>query len=323
MAGTFGDVGGARGAPSDASLVREAQSGDVQSLGLLLARHRPRMHKIALSLLGYVPEAEDAVQDAALIALRRIGDLRDPDAVAPWLSTVVRNVCHAQLRARSATTVDDAVLLNLPSTEPDPEELLERQVSGAWIWHVLDQLSPTLRLVTMLRYFTDVTSYESIATVCGVPVGTVRSRLHEARAKLGAALQATVDAAYGDVSAHAAAHRRVAEEMMRAPYDGRFAEAVGERFSSTVETVWPTGRVTRGPQSLIRAMHSDLDDGVRHRIVNVVASQNVVIWEADLVNPPYDPFHCPPGVVWVQSLDGGRVRKVQLLHKPRPQQFPK
>ena len=61
------------GAPADADLVVAAQHGDVEALGLLLARHKPTMRAVALSVLGYGPEAEDAVQDAALVALSARG----------------------------------------------------------------------------------------------------------------------------------------------------------------------------------------------------------------------------------------------------------
>ena len=57
--------------PSDVELVRSAQSGAVSSLGLLLARHQAGMRAVALSILGYGPDAEDAVQDASMTALSR------------------------------------------------------------------------------------------------------------------------------------------------------------------------------------------------------------------------------------------------------------
>lgn len=55
---------------SDAQLVRTAQGGDVTSLGILLERHRAPLHALALRMLGHAPQAQDAVQDAFLIALR-------------------------------------------------------------------------------------------------------------------------------------------------------------------------------------------------------------------------------------------------------------
>ena len=84
--------------PTGEDLVHAARTGDVSALGLLLARHRPAMLAAAMSVAGYGPDAEDAVQEASVIALRRIGDQRDPAVAGAWLRTVVRNVCRMQHR---------------------------------------------------------------------------------------------------------------------------------------------------------------------------------------------------------------------------------
>jgi RNA polymerase sigma-70 factor (ECF subfamily) len=303
-------------APPDADLVHAARTGDANSLGLLVARHRAGMYAVAVSLLGYGPDAEDAVQDAALTALRRIGDVRDPDAVGPWLRAVVRNACRSRLRSATAHPVDHATLLSLPSTEPEPDEVLDGHAMRDWIWHAIGSLTPSLRLVTMLRYFTDVTDYQSIATACGIPVGTVRSRLSQARAKLGAALLDTADTAHDDVAALTRTRHREAEEVLGAVQNGS-ATAILDHCSPTISTYWPRGHRTDGTDYLIRSLSKDLTDGVRQRVANVVADRDTLIWEADLISPPDDPFHCPPGVVWIQTLRGGRVQELRLFHKAR------
>ncbi|MFG2853438.1 RNA polymerase sigma factor [Streptomyces mirabilis] len=89
--------------PTDEELTRRAQVGETGALGLLLARHQAPMRAVAMSLLGYGPDAEDVVQDAALTALRRIGDVRDPAAVGPWLRAVVRNAARMRLRVARET----------------------------------------------------------------------------------------------------------------------------------------------------------------------------------------------------------------------------
>ena len=207
-------------------------------------------------------------------------------------------------------------LARLPA-EPDPAELLERSASRDWIWAALEELSPTLRLPAMLRYFTDVTAYEQIAALCEVPIGTVRSRLSQARRKLAEALLATADAPYDDAAALTEAQRIQGEEVLRSARRGTFAEALAELWSPTVELTWPSGRRTQGFDYLVGAMERDLSDGVRQTLVNVVASREVVIWESDLVSPPEDPFHCPPSVVWVQLLEAGRVQRVRFFHPRR------
>ncbi|HEV7973883.1 sigma-70 family RNA polymerase sigma factor [Amycolatopsis sp.] len=95
------------------------------ALGLLLARHRPGMRAVALSLLGHGHDADDAVQDASLVALLRIGDVRDPAAVGPWLRMIVRNACRTRPRtrcwrtARCATGLAEA-LRDSGTRHPDP-----------------------------------------------------------------------------------------------------------------------------------------------------------------------------------------------------------
>ncbi|MDQ0808347.1 RNA polymerase sigma factor (sigma-70 family) [Streptomyces sp. B3I7] len=307
------------GAPRDSDLVRAAQAGDAGSLGLLLARHRARMYAIALALLGHSQEAEDAVQEASLIALRRLGDVRDPKAVGPWLGMVVRNVCRAQLRRISAVPVAEVsgvVAMDRSDGPPDPAEVLDHHSLRDWVWNALEDLSPRLQLVTMLRYFTDVTSYEEIAALCGTPIGTVRSRLNQARTKLAGALVGSADRAYEDATVRNGWHRRLAEETLGAAHRGQFASALSAWWSPQADVTWPTGKHT-DVDYLPTAFDHDLSDGVRHELVNVVAGREVVIWEVVLLNPPEDPFHCPPGIVWVHRLNQGRVSKLRLFHPRR------
>jgi RNA polymerase sigma-70 factor (ECF subfamily) len=302
------------GAPSDADLVLAAQCGEVGALGLLLARHEPSMRAVALSVLGYGPEAEDAVQDAALVALRRIGDIRDPHAVAPWLRAIVRNTCRMRLRTRTPVPVSDIASVLPPAMDGDPAVLFDQHGMRDWVWSAIDELSPPLRLVTILRYFTDVTAYDQMAEVCSVPIGTVRSRLSQARTKLHEALLRTADSTHDDVAVLTRSHRRDAQEMLDAAHRGGFEQALAAHWNPAVEVLWPQGKHTKGFDYLVQVMGRDLDDGVRQRLTNVVAGRDVVIWETDLISPPEDPFHCPPALAWVQFVRDGRVSRLRMFH---------
>ena len=85
---------------SDAELARAAHNGDAASLGVLLERHRATLYALALRILGRGPEAQDAVQDAFVVALSGIDRLREPQSVGGWLRGVLRNVCLMRLRER-------------------------------------------------------------------------------------------------------------------------------------------------------------------------------------------------------------------------------
>jgi RNA polymerase sigma factor (sigma-70 family) len=182
--------------PHDAELVRGAWSGDEASLGLLLDRHRAAMHAVALHVLGNGTDAQDAVQDSVLTAMSKISGLRDPAAVGGWLRAITRNCCLMQLHARREVPLPEG--LPLVSAELTPEAIIDRRALRDRVWHAIGELSPALRLTIVLRYFSDVSSYEQIAAACEVPIGTVRSRLNQARGKLASALEATADQAHAD-----------------------------------------------------------------------------------------------------------------------------
>lgn len=303
----------------DVDLVRAARGGEVAAVGLLLERHGAGMRAVAVSLLGPGADVEDVLQDAALIALRRVAEVRDPEAVGAWLRMVVRNCCRALLRQRRAVgpvgewvpASDDAA---------DPERWLERNAMRDWVWEAVERLSPTLRLPLVLRHFSEgVTSYDDIARACGVPVGTVRSRLSQARARLCEELTGVAGAAHGDASGLAEASRRQAGETLAAAEQGRFEAFVAERWTADVELFIGAQRLG-GRELLVRGMEGDLADGVRQRPVNIVASRSLAVWEMDLISPADDPQHCPTAVAWVLALDGaGRVQRVRLHHaQPLP-----
>ncbi|MCF0093821.1 RNA polymerase sigma factor [Micromonospora sp. MH99] len=297
----------------DAELVALAQAGDAAALGALLTRHEAGMRAVALGVLGYGPDAEDAVQDAMVTALRRIGEVRDPAAVGPWLRTIVRNNARTTRRGPRTVPVAEPEWFAQPATSPTPEEALDSGALRDWVWHAIGELSEPDRLVTLLRYFSDASSYEQIATVCGVPVGTVRSRLSHARRALAGGLRTAATTAHADVSAAGDARWREGRDMIATAMRGDFDRVVHESWWPHAEMVVPGG--PRGGRDLaIRGMTTDLEAGVRQRLRNVVASGDVLIWETDLISPPDDPEHCPPGALWLQQLHQGRVRRFTLFH---------
>ncbi|MCO1594699.1 sigma-70 family RNA polymerase sigma factor [Micromonospora sp. RHAY321] len=298
---------------ADAELVLLAQAGDAAALGVLLARHEAEMRAVALSLLGYGPDAEDAVQDAMVVALRRVGEVRDPAAVGPWLRAIVRNNARMTLRAPRPVPVAEPEWFARPADTPTPEEALDRGAMRDWVWHAIDALSEPDRMVTLLRYFSEASSYEQIAAVCGVPVGTVRSRLSHARRALAGGLRTAATAAHADVATLSDARWREGRDMIATAMRGDFDRVVRESWWPDAEMLAPGG-LRGGTDLAIHGMTKDLTDGVRQRLRNVVASGDVVIWETDLISPPDDPEHCPPGALWLQVLREGRVRQLTLFH---------
>ena len=116
---------------TDAELVATARGGDGAALGRLLERHRPRLFATAIRLLGYRPDAEDAVQETRLAAMRHIGSVRDPESVGAWLQAVVRRACLQHERRRRNGELLIESLPDLLDDRPGPEDRIER-LDGSW-----------------------------------------------------------------------------------------------------------------------------------------------------------------------------------------------
>jgi RNA polymerase sigma-70 factor (ECF subfamily) len=226
---------------------------------------------------------------------------------------VLRNACLMQRRSEiQERPVDDVVPLVDGSVWLSIEEDVDRQQLRRWIWEALDGLSEPLQVPLMLRYFSGASSYGQIAALCGVPLGTVRSRLNEAKRKLAEALldeAARVDSA----------ERRDAQEIAR-----EFTEAIDdfaadqrafvERCAPDVAIALGDGPELHGRHHLARIGAADVDAGVSHRLTNVLASSRVVIAESRFENPPENRFHCPPGAVEVHHRSDGWTRRIVLRY---------
>ena len=282
--------------PTDAMLVREAQAGGTQALGLLLERHRTALHAHALALLRHGPDAQDAVQDALIIAVRGIGEVREPEAVAGWLHTVLRHACFAQLRRtrdHRREVLDEA--RDTVAADLDPAAALDRLVFRDWVWHALEELSEPLRVVALLRFFGAERSYEEIAQICGVPVGTIRSRLSEVRAKMAAALADGADHSHADSGIPVA---QWSSHFGSAVVTGA-PDAYLARIAPDVRLDLRDIGTLHGRPTVADIVEGDLTAGVGHEVAAVTASSRIAILELRFVNPPDDPDHCPPGITQV------------------------
>lgn len=163
---------------SDNELVAKCCSGDLEAFNELVKRYRNRIFNLAWQLLGDRDEAEDVAQEVFLHAFEHIGDFRYSSQVFTWLYRIAVNACKMRLRKRRPIEpLDECEPCDIDWQEVEKRWILKRQVDIA-----LSRLPEKLRLVLVLREMHEL-SYEEIAQVLSVPVGTVRSRLFEARKK--------------------------------------------------------------------------------------------------------------------------------------------
>ena len=310
----------------DADLVRAAQAGDATSLGVLLERYRAPLYGQALGILGYGPRAEDAVHDAFLVALRKLDQISEPAAVGGWLHAVLRNVCLMRLRTGRGEVLFDEMQPRIQEShsEMSVEESIDRLAMREWVWTALSELPEVLRVTAMVRYFGRHCSYEEISSILGVPVGTVRSRLNGVKLKLADALLETAGLAHDEARRLTASGTRyfeaAAEEINRGQGYGLLLNAYSDSPSCLLAGGQALQGRMQGRRAVIASLESDLEAGVKIHPTNVLASKDIIVFEADFENPRDDPLHCPPATTQVHFQRDGLTHRVHLHFAPRPRE---
>jgi len=174
---------------TEEELVRRAQSGDEQAFMALVQRYQAAIFRLAVALLRHREDAEDATQDVFVHAFRRLKTLQDARAFPFWLRKLAVRICLRYRRRRAVEQEFVEPLSNeseseiLFRTDIDPEVELERAELRALVRRVVAELPEPFQIVVLL-YHMDGLSYDEIAQVLGIPIGTVRSRLARAREML-------------------------------------------------------------------------------------------------------------------------------------------
>ncbi len=190
-------VGTAVVAPSDEQLLTRAAGGDRGALEEIFRRHRLVAYRVAHRLLGHEADALDAVQEAFIKALTHLPSFQGRSSFKTWLLRVVRNAALDLGRQRGRREALAGPLAYRPTGAEEGEPLvyeepglaLERADLRRQLQRAL-ALLPTAQRETFVLHAEAELSYREVADVLGISIGTVMSRLHYARQKLRALLDA-------------------------------------------------------------------------------------------------------------------------------------
>lgn len=180
-------------AGTDERLLEDYVAGDHRAFSRLFERHGVHVSRFAKRKLGSRHAwAEDVTQDVFVRVAHAARRFEGRSSFRTWLFGITLNVCRDYLRRERHATHDDGALAVIPDVALDPLERLERDERARLIRGALGELVPPYRLILRLRDGEDMT-YDEIARTLDVPIGTVRSRLHNARATLAKALADRID----------------------------------------------------------------------------------------------------------------------------------
>ena len=169
----------------DGRLIQRLQSGDLDALGLLYDRHRLPVFRTALAITHDQDAAEDILQEVFLRLHTYVHRVDTSLPLSPWLYRITVNLSYTYVTRRNKWRVplEDFVDQLIGPAKYSPEPVIERHDDIRIMQKAIDTLPFSQRVVIVLYYLNDL-SLQEIAEILGVPVGTVKSRLHYGRENL-------------------------------------------------------------------------------------------------------------------------------------------
>ncbi len=172
----------------DAEMVQRVARGDRQALAELYARYQRPLFHYLLQLTPDYGLAEEMLQDTLVAVWKSALSFEGRSSVLTWLIGIARRQAHNTLRRHRLPVVDESELLELPASDPEPEEFTLASVERDELVAAFRQLAPVHREILTLTFVQEL-SYQETAQALGVPLGTVKSRLSNAKRALRVLLE--------------------------------------------------------------------------------------------------------------------------------------
>jgi RNA polymerase sigma-70 factor (ECF subfamily) len=189
-------------------MVTQARARDEAAIREIIRRHNRRLYRIARSILRDDSEAEDVLQETYIKAFTHLSEFRGDSSLDTWLCRIAMNEALGRLRRRRKMTDLSAVeeerqsaeviRLHAVSPEIDPERRVAQHEIRRLLEEAIDRLPEEFRVVLIARAVEDM-SVDETASALGLNPETVKTRLHRARQRLRAMLEARVGTVLQDV----------------------------------------------------------------------------------------------------------------------------
>lgn len=187
--------------------VQAALAGNQLAFSALVTRYQSAVFNMAYRMLGDPTEAEDASQEVFVRAWNQLRTFQIERRFSTWLLSIASHLCIDLLRRRKPTAPIDDVALFVPSDAPEPDELALQGEQRAMVQRLLQTLPEKYRIVTVLRYYNDL-SYDEIARTTGLTESAVKTQLHRARRMLAEQMVSSGIVTNEELDAHTSKHEK-------------------------------------------------------------------------------------------------------------------
>jgi RNA polymerase sigma-70 factor, ECF subfamily len=176
---------------SDEDLIAEAQNDNAMAFNILVGRYKDPLTNFVFRFVGDMDDCQDIVQESFVRAYRNRASYKPVAKFSTWMYTIATNLAKSFLRRRKLRRVfsfsrsadEPEPIYEVPDENARADALLEANQRQERIQQALDELPNRYREIVVLRDIQEL-SYEEIAAITGLPMGTVKSRINRARALL-------------------------------------------------------------------------------------------------------------------------------------------
>ncbi len=181
----------------DRALIQAALNGDEKAYETLLSKYKNLVYTIMIKMVRNPQEAEDLTQEAFMKAFNSLASFNEEFAFSTWLMKIATNNCIDFLRKKKLRTYsihepiqykDEKVEIDIADTEPSPEKSLLQEERKKVLENAIKELPERYRYVIILRH-KEEKSYEEIAEILNLPLGTVKAQIFRAREMLNKKLK--------------------------------------------------------------------------------------------------------------------------------------
>lgn len=281
----------------DTQLITAAAAGEDAAWSLLYKRYYPQVYALALRYCGNRHFVRDMVQDVFMQAFLHLPSLRDAVSFGSWLRMMLIRRCYRAYKRPVFDQISDIHAETI--ADADAERHIHQYEQRVAIAELLGELPEMLRATVILRYFTEFDSYSEIADILAIPVGTVRSRLHQARRLMTERWNTSGDGQYSDTEAR----------YWDTFYAGYFNEVLVDstlrarffhHFHPDLHLIYTSGKTSaKGRNALELLLEEDVQHGTIMTFQRSHTNGRLTVIEARSENSPQFPDRCPPSVAMV------------------------
>jgi len=293
--------------------VKGAKAGEQEAWNMLYRYFYPGLYSTALHICKDISTAKDMVQETCITAYLKLHQLKEPSLFAAWIRKILVRTCYrARLQKHEGNLVETLTWESEPALADKYLTEFERVNTVSNVHATLARLPELLRTTVLLRYFSERQSYQEIAGTLAIPVGTVRSRLNQARRKMAEGWQEQPgdhdfvfkeseewNAFYNDTFSGMHHHDQYKNKFIR-------------HLQRNIRILSPNGKISTGTSVFEKMIVADRQYGSWLIPVNVISCGNISVIENRHHNSREHPSHCPTSSVMVLYRDKKVVNRMSF-----------